>query len=210
MTSENNTSSWTAPLPTVFLANHDQQRQQCIGANRCAAPSKTEASSQTADRKWRWPTRVYWLLFSTIIGLGMIWALFPAIHISKGSSQRTFEVEVDFDTFRKILVRKNATKAIVNHAGMQLADQQIDNLSIELPQQDRPILRALLGKANANLSATKEIVVILSDPNVDAKELVLTQHADISPEFMVVQTKSTKPAGNLKSFESRLRKCPPR
>ncbi len=58
-------------------------------------------------------------------------------HTSEGSSRRQFTIQVDFDTFRQIMVRKNATEAIVSHSGMKLLDERVDDISIDLPKQHR-------------------------------------------------------------------------
>lgn len=140
-----------------------------------------------------------------ILTLGLLWAFYPVEHTARGASRRDFSMDVDFDKFRQILVRKNATQAIVNHAGMQLIDESIDNVDVAVPEQKRPILNAILGRAKGELSATKEITVSLKDPNLTAKQLTLTQQAEIQPDSLDVQTKSAQPAGNLTSYVSGLK-----
>ncbi len=169
--------------------------------------SITEAPvAQDTNRKLRRPFG--WLLLAGIalltafvVGLGM-WTV---DHTSEGSSRRQFTIQVDFDTFRQIMVRKNATEAIVSHSGMKLLDERVDDISIDLPKQHRPILKAILGKAKANVSASKQITVSVDDTEIGVDQLTLKQFAEIQPEMMDVRTETVDPAGNLKAYTTRLR-----
>lgn len=131
--------------------------------------------------------------------------MWPVDHVSQGSSRREFTMEVDFDKFRQIMVRKNATEAIVAHSGMQLLEELVDDVSVALPQQERPILNAILGQANANLSAKKRIIVSVDDPAIGVDKLTLHQTVDIQPDSMDVQSNATEPVGNLQAYATRLR-----
>jgi hypothetical protein len=147
-----------------------------------------------------------WLVALALLAVGAIGiAMWPVDHVSQGSSRREFTMEVDFDKFRQIMVRKNATEAIVTHSGMQLLEELVDDVSVALPQQDRPILNAILGQANANLSAKKRITVSVDDPAIGVDKLTLHQTADIQPDSMDVQSNATEPVGNLQAYATRLR-----
>ena len=102
------------------------------------------------------------------------------------------------------MVRKNATAAIVGHSGMQLIEEQIADLEIDTSHDDRPILNALRGKSKSELSATKQIMVRLDDPELDADRLSLTQNANVQPELMQVRTTSNQPTGKLEHYETTL------
>ncbi len=147
-----------------------------------------------------------WLVALSLLAFGAIGiAMWPVDHISQGSSRREFTMEVDFDKFRQIMVRKNATEAIVAHSGMQLLEELVDDVSVAVPQQERPILNAILGQANANLSAKKRIIVSVDDPAIGVDKLTLHQTVDIQPESMDVQSNATEPVGNLQAYATRLR-----
>ncbi len=152
----------------------------------------------------------YWKGFLGIAGGVIIilsfiaWGFWPVEHKSTASSQQQFTLEVDFDKFRQIMVRKNATKAISAHSGMKLLDEQVGDFELEIPEQKRPLLNALLGQSRAKLSAQKQITVSLNDPYLDADHITLTQLADVQPDSMSVRTASTEPAGNLTKYTTEL------
>lgn len=148
-----------------------------------------------------------WLavVFAALIAVGLVgWGMWSVEHVATGSSRREFTLNVDFDKFRQIMVRKNATEAIVAHSGMKLLAEKVGDVSIDVPRQNRPILNAILGKANADLVATKQITVSIEDPNVGVSELTLNQHVDVQPDAIDVRSEATGPAGNLKAYSTRL------
>ena len=136
---------------------------------------------------------------------GVCWGMWPMNHVATGSSQRDFTMDIDFDKFRQIMVRKNATESLVAHSGMKLLNEEVNELSIDIPKQKHPILNAVLGKSNADVSASKQITVSLDNPDIDAKEMILNQHAQMNSEQMDVTTQASKPAGNLTDYSTRLR-----
>lgn len=146
------------------------------------------------------------LILGTLLVVGVVgWGLWAVEYTASGSSHREFTLNVDFVKFRQIMVRKNATQAIVAHSGMKLIEERVNDLSVEVPRQKRPILKALLGNANADLAASKQITVSLEDPQLNAKQLTLNQLVDIHPDYMEVHSESSEPAGNLKYYATRLR-----
>lgn len=158
-----------------------------------------------ARKNTRKATIWFALVFAALIAVGLIgWGMWSVEHIATGSSRREFIVHVDFDKFRQIMVRKNATEAIVAHSGMKLLEEKLNDVSIDMPRQDRPILNAILGKSNADLAATKQITVSLENPDVGAPQLTLNQHVDIQPNEIDVRSEATGPAGNLKAYSTRL------
>ena len=145
------------------------------------------------------------LVLAALIAVGLVgWGMWSVEHIATGSSRREFIMHVDFDKFRQIMVRKNATEAIVAHSGMELLEEKLNDVSIDMPRQDRPILNAILGKTNADLAATKQITVSLENPDVGAPQLTLNQHVDIQPNEIDVRSEATGPAGYLKAYSTRL------
>ncbi|QDV45075.1 hypothetical protein Enr13x_49480 [Stieleria neptunia] len=132
------------------------------------------------------------------------WALRPVSHLAIGAHQTRFVVQCDFDKFRQIMVRKNATAAIVGRSGMELIDVKIRDLQVDASADDRPLLNAIRGKSKMNLDAIRQIRVRLDDPAIDADELALRQQAAIEADSMNVVTKSIAAAGNLESYETTL------
>ena len=113
-------------------------------------------------------------------------------------------MDVDFDKFRQIMVRKNATEAIVSHSGMTLLNEKVNDLSIDVPKQKRPVLNALLGKSKADLTASKQIAVSLDNPDVDTKKMNLSQQVHIGPDDMEVDSEASDLAGNLTAYSTQL------
>ncbi len=132
----------------------------------------------------------------------------PADHLSVGSATSSFDVECDFDRFRQIMVRKNATAAIVAHGGMTLLADQTRSLQVDTSVDDRPILNAIRGKSKANVSAEKQITVELIDPYVNADKLVLNQDVQINETGLMVNTTSREAAGNLQTYSTTLNAAP--
>lgn len=130
--------------------------------------------------------------------------MWPADHVATGTSKRDFTMDVDFDKFRQIMVRKNATEAIVSHSGMTLLNEKVNDLSVDVPKQKRPILNALLGKSNADLSASKQITVNLNNPDIDTKKMNLNQQVHIGPDNMEVNSEASDLVGNLTAYSTQL------
>ncbi len=119
----------------------------------------------------------------------------------KATSEKAFPLDIEFDKFRQILVRTNATAAIVEHGGMKLIEEKVEALKIDLSKDARPLRNAIAGKSKAEVSAVKRLTVELDDPQLNAKELTLDQNSQIHPDSIHVCTKSTVPAGELLSYE---------
>ncbi|QDT05307.1 hypothetical protein K227x_37070 [Rubripirellula lacrimiformis] len=138
-----------------------------------------------------------------LVGIA-VWALSPVPHLALGQSQREFALECDFAKFRQIMVRLNATDAIVNHGGMTLLNESVNDVAIDTSKDDRPLLNAILGKSKAELDAVKTITVRVADDQVDIDELTLRQTADIDEDQMLVTTASIGPQGAMKNYETTL------
>ncbi len=132
------------------------------------------------------------------------WQLRSIEHLATGQQQRSFVVDCDFAKFRQIMVRKNATAAIVGHTGMRLINEQIEDVMVDTSQDDRPLLNAIRGVSKTEVSAVKELTVQLEDPTLEANELVLEQNADIQPDRIDVITVSKRAAGRLKHYQTTL------
>ncbi len=125
-------------------------------------------------------------------------------HLATGAAEKTILVDCDFDKFRQIMVRKNATAAIVGQSGMTLIDEGVEDLQVDTSQDDRPILNAIRGQSKAEVQAVKKLRVSLNDPHIDADELTLRQRADIQPNSMSVVTQSIAAAANLEAYKTTL------
>ncbi len=134
----------------------------------------------------------------------LAWQMTSVSHAARGYSERSFVIDADFDKFRKIMVRKDATAAIVANSGMELIEEQLQGLSLDTANDEHPILNALRGKSKSDLVATKQLVVSLEDPALEADRLSLTQQAAIEPHQMRVHTKANQPAGNLEDYTATL------
>lgn len=134
-------------------------------------------------------------------GAGLVaWLLSPVNHLASGQRSASFFVDCEFDKFRQIMVRKNATAVIVEQTGMKLLSERLDDVQLDVGEGDRPLLDAIRGRWNSDMTAIKEIVVELTDPALNAKELILRQQANVQSGSMDVITKSKSPAGNLRSY----------
>lgn len=160
-------------------------------------------------KKIRWTPAWLTVIALLLIGIGVTaWLLRPVEYLASGSQTSSFEIDCSFDRFRQIMVRKNATAAIIAHSGMTLLDEKVAGLQVDARGDDRPLLNALRGRSKTNVSATREITVKLEDPAIHADQLVLRQLADIQPETFHVVTQSKAPAGNLESYKTTLMAVP--
>lgn len=132
------------------------------------------------------------------------WQLRSVDHPALGQATRSFAVDCPFDKFRQIMIRKNATKAIVGDSGMRLLDERVIDVDLDTSKDDRPILNAIRGRSKTDLVAVKELTVGLDDPMLEADELILRQNADIDDTRMKVRTISRRPAGRLEEYETTL------
>ncbi|MGV3485292.1 MAG: hypothetical protein ACO1RT_12805 [Planctomycetaceae bacterium] len=129
-------------------------------------------------------------------------------HVAEGHASESFVVACDFAKFRQIMVRKNATSAIVGHSGMRLLGEEVEAVALDLSDDDRPILNAIRGRSKSDLAATKQITVQLDDPTLEADRLVLRQNADIEQTRMNVHTESIAAAGRLLNYKTTLNAVP--
>ncbi len=151
-----------------------------------------------------------WLggLIFVAVGVFAIRAISSVNHAAQGQSQRTFVLDVDFTRFRKIMVRRNATKSIVEHGGMKMIEQRMQGITLDVSTDERPVLNTLLGRANADVTAQQQIIVELTDSTLEADRVSMTQTAQIDPDMLNVATEANQPTGNLQEYESRLRAVP--
>lgn len=125
-------------------------------------------------------------------------------HLAQVSATTEFELEIPFHRFKQIMVRKNATEAIVSHGGMELVSQSIQGLNIDLSKEDRPILNAIRGRSKTELDATRILTVRFSNPDIDTQELTLRQQADVDEDRMHVETVSIGEQGDIKQYQTTL------
>ncbi|QEF98025.1 hypothetical protein Mal15_20720 [Stieleria maiorica] len=149
----------------------------------------------------------FWLILGVLL-LAVIGLLATQLrrvdHVSEASATTTFELEIPFNRFKQIMVRKNATRAIVAHGGMELVSQSIQGLNVDMSKEDRPILNALRGRSKTELDATRMLTVRFTNPDIDAQELTLRQQADIDSDRMHVETKSVAEQGEIKDYQTTL------
>ncbi|MFG0263698.1 MAG: hypothetical protein ACF8AM_00940 [Rhodopirellula sp. JB055] len=146
-------------------------------------------------------------IVSLLLVVGMtlaILSLSSVEHLASGSAQQTVLVECEFDKFRQIMVRKNATAAIVSQSGMRLIDESVEDLQVDTSQDDRPLLNAIRGRSKTEVQAVKKLRVSLNDPHIEADELTLRQRANVQPESVHVVTESIAAAANLESYRTTL------
>ena len=135
----------------------------------------------------------WWLGLACVGGLGFgVWGLSKSECAVKGFAERSFTLDVDFNTFRQILVRTDATAAIVEHGGLKVIDESTDSVDIDLSNDSRPLRNLLKGKSKANVSATKHLTVQLNDPQLNASELKLSQDCKIQPDFIRPTSRRTE------------------
>ena len=147
----------------------------------------------------------WWLGIACIVGIGIAaWGLSRGEQSLRGAAERSFTMDIEFDKFRQILVRTDATAAILEHGGMKLVDEKTDAVEIDLSNDSRPLRNALRGKSKANVSAIKRLTVQLNDPQVNATELLLSQDCQIHPDSIAILTTSDQPAGELKVYNTTL------
>lgn len=146
-----------------------------------------------------------WLVCFGAVGvLALLFALWRIDELANAGSERTFVLDVDFDKFRQILVRTDATASIVEHGGMRLTHESVESLELDLTTDSRPLRNAIIGKSKAELAAGKKLTVQLSDPQLDAHELALFQDSQVQPNEIHVRTESIRPAGKLRSYATTL------
>ncbi|TWT98481.1 hypothetical protein [Stieleria varia] len=140
-----------------------------------------------------------------ILGAVVAWVLLkPIDHLASGKKDDTIIIDCDFDKFRQIMVRKNATAAILGQSGMRLISDRLQDVQVDLSKDDRPILNAIRGRSKSDVNAIKHLTVSLNDPTLHADELQLRQVAEIEPGLMYVRTSSLREAGRLLNYETTL------
>ncbi len=134
-------------------------------------------------------------------GLG-VWSVTPSEFRGTASADHIVHLDVPYDEFRTAMVRNNATKSIVEQGGMRVLNEETVSVDVDLTNDDRPLLNAILRRSKACLSANKRLTVSLKNESISADQLVLSQHAKITPECIDVDTTSDTEAGDLKSYRA--------
>ncbi len=143
-----------------------------------------------------------------IVGLCLAWILQPVAYLASAAQKREFDLQVSYDKFRTIMVRKNATKAIVTHGGMKLISDGVDGVKLDLSKDDRPILNAILGKSKAEVDATKMLTVQIKNDHIDTEQLTLRSHAQINGDRFHVESKSIGEQGQIKNYVTTISAAP--
>jgi hypothetical protein len=146
----------------------------------------------------------WWMGLACVGGLGAFLGFSSTQIPVSVRAERKFSLSVDMDTFRQILVRTNATEAIVNHGGMKLLEETTESVDIDLKNDSRPLRNFLRGKSKANVSATKHLKVKLNDSQINANELLLTQDCRIQPENIRIVSTADGPSGDLRAYSTTL------
>jgi hypothetical protein len=132
---------------------------------------------------------------------GFAWTQFKLVeHLASATAKREFDLQVSYDKFRQIMVRKNATKAIVGHGGMKIVSEGVEDLKVDLSADDRPILNAIRGKSKAEVNAVKMLTVELNNSQIDTEQLTLRQHAHVDAQGLHVESKSVGEQGQIKNY----------
>ncbi len=159
--------------------------------------------NESRRRKW-WPVAIVVALSA----LGLLLALLPVNRSIEVSEELTFQLPDAYPRVRAVLVRKDATRAILEHKGMRLLDEQIRGVQLDTSRDSRPLLNAILGNSQSELQADKLITVEVNDPYANTDQLELLQTAVVEPQQMHVETRSTGRRGNILFYESSLRANP--
>lgn len=144
------------------------------------------------------------LALIVLAGAVVAWMFTPVTFVADANQQREFVLDCDYRQFRKILVRKNATRAIVENGGMELIDQKLGGLTLDLRDDRRPIRNAIRGQSQAQLAASRTLKVRLTDPQIHAEQMELIQHADVENQSLTVSTEASQATGNLKQYQTNL------
>lgn len=149
-----------------------------------------------------------WLVVGVTSAMGLagvgVWQIAPCEFKGASTAEHSDEINVPYDEFRTMMVRNNATQAIVEHGGMQVIDEEVLKLQVDLSRDKRPLLNAILRKSKAKVTASKRVTVSVNNSDIQADRLVLMQNAEITPEQLDVTSFSEGPAGDLKSYRTSL------
>ena len=146
----------------------------------------------------------WWMGLAGVGGIGAILGFSSTQIPVSVKAERKFNLPLEMDTFRQILVRTKATEAVVNHGGMKLLEETTESVDIDLKNDSRPLRNFLRGRSKANVSATKHLRVQLNDPQINASELRLTQDCRIQPENIRIVSTADGPSGDLKAYSTTL------
>ncbi len=149
-----------------------------------------------------------WLVVGLTSAMGLagvgVWQIVPCEFQGSSQAEWSEEIDVPYDEFRTMMVRNNATQAIVERGGMRVIDEEVINLQVDLSRDKRPLLNAILRRSKSSLTATKRLTVSVNNSDIQADRLVLMQNAEITPEKLDVNSFSEGPAGDLKSYRTSL------
>lgn len=72
-------------------------------------------------------SKILWVSvgLAVVLAAGVVWLFYPVQEDVSASGRGRFVVEADYHKVRAILVRRDATRAIVEHSGVELLDDRI-------------------------------------------------------------------------------------
>jgi hypothetical protein len=126
-----------------------------------------------------------------------LWNAVPCECLAVSQSEDACIINIPYQEFRTLIVRNDATKAILERDGFVLVDEETLELKIDFGDDKRPILNAIFGKSRSNVKALKRLVVGINDLYVGAVKLVILQNSKITPQEVCVESNSENRCGDI-------------
>ena len=138
--------------------------------------------------------RVLLALLALLVAAVVVGFFWRGDYPTTQTARRSFTIDEDFTTVRKILVRTNGAKQIVTMGGdSEFVDQKWSDAGVELGE-----LKLLDPKWKLELHGT--LRVRTKDEYVGQQVVSLAQDVVIEPDFLDSKTKLTEPSERLKDY----------
>ncbi len=138
-----------------------------------------------------------WILWSIlVVGLApFLWGLtFRGTYHSRQRAEQSLTLAENFTLVRKILVRKNGARHIVELGG------DSDFVSQEWDKVDGAAAAAKLLDPNWRLELRGTLTVRTRDPYVGRQEVELAQAVEITADYVASEVRLARPAGRLQDY----------
>jgi hypothetical protein len=136
-------------------------------------------------------------VLATLAGVIVLSLVFNREYPSTQTARRTFALDEDFTSVRKILVRNEAAKQIVTMGGdSEYIDDDMESLGLKAGK----LLDELINP-DWRIHVNGTLRVRTKDPYIGRHNIALAQDIEITPDLLHSQTHLKEPAGRLKQYD---------
>ncbi len=133
----------------------------------------------------------------TAIGFALVR---PSPFKCSAKASRVHLIQLPYDELRTRLVRGNFTSHLLEHAGCKLVDQIVMRRDVDVSDDPRPLINALLRRSKSTVRQTQLLTVEVPQDRLATDRLKLLQTVVITPQEFQIAVVLAEPAGILSNY----------